>query len=291
MSLRKPGEGLPGVGTSASLTRGLGGFEPCGTHAYLAGAPPERACPHGGFLEDRLALDRRSLPPEARARKRLPPRAYGARSARRVLVGRQEGPPPRQASPHGPSLHDRGARLVGCQSRLRAVRPPLPGRLYEASLRGFDGKPCSGDGGAVSEAAAGSPVAPGGDRVGQQPAPALWQPDALPSLVARRHQAGPRVATRHGGRLSCARRGAHFPAPPLLRLSLDKTRGVTGRERAASCGVARFSRNPSPKRSAMPAKSAAQQKAAGAALSAKRGKTSPSKLKGPSKSMYQSMSE
>jgi hypothetical protein len=41
----------------------------------------------------------------------------------------------------------------------------------------------------------------------------------------------------------------------------------------------------------MPAKSAAQQKAAGAALSAKRGKTSPSKLKGPSKSMYQSMSE
>jgi hypothetical protein len=41
----------------------------------------------------------------------------------------------------------------------------------------------------------------------------------------------------------------------------------------------------------MPAKSAAQQKAAGAALAAKRGKTSPSKLKGPSKSMYQSMSE
>ena len=33
----------------------------------------------------------------------------------------------------------------------------------------------------------------------------------------------------------------------------------------------------------MPAKSAAQQKAAGAALSAKRGKTSPSKLKGASR--------
>jgi hypothetical protein len=41
----------------------------------------------------------------------------------------------------------------------------------------------------------------------------------------------------------------------------------------------------------MPAKSAAQQKAAGAALSAKRGKTSPSKLKGASRSMYKSMTE
>ena len=41
----------------------------------------------------------------------------------------------------------------------------------------------------------------------------------------------------------------------------------------------------------MPAKSAAQQKAAGAALSAKRGKTRPSKLKGASRSMYKSMSE
>ncbi len=41
----------------------------------------------------------------------------------------------------------------------------------------------------------------------------------------------------------------------------------------------------------MPAKSAAQQKAAGAALSAKRGDTPKSKLKGASKSMAQSMSE
>lgn len=41
----------------------------------------------------------------------------------------------------------------------------------------------------------------------------------------------------------------------------------------------------------MPAKSAAQQKAAGAALSAKRGKTPKSALKGASKSMAQSMSE
>lgn len=41
----------------------------------------------------------------------------------------------------------------------------------------------------------------------------------------------------------------------------------------------------------MPAKSAAQQKAAGAALSAKRGETPRSKLKGASKSMAESMSE
>ncbi len=41
----------------------------------------------------------------------------------------------------------------------------------------------------------------------------------------------------------------------------------------------------------MPAKSAAQQKAAGAALSAKRGDTPKSKLKGASKSMATSMSE
>jgi hypothetical protein len=41
----------------------------------------------------------------------------------------------------------------------------------------------------------------------------------------------------------------------------------------------------------MPAKSGAQQKAAGAALSAKRGETPKSKLKGPSKQMAESMSE
>lgn len=41
----------------------------------------------------------------------------------------------------------------------------------------------------------------------------------------------------------------------------------------------------------MPAKSKAQQKAAGAALSAKRGETSKSKLRGASKSMVESMSE
>ena len=41
----------------------------------------------------------------------------------------------------------------------------------------------------------------------------------------------------------------------------------------------------------MPATSKAQQKAAGAALSAKRGETPKSKLRGASKEMYASMSE
>ena len=41
----------------------------------------------------------------------------------------------------------------------------------------------------------------------------------------------------------------------------------------------------------MPAKSKAQQKAAGAALAAKRGEEKVSDLKGASKSMYESMSE
>lgn len=41
----------------------------------------------------------------------------------------------------------------------------------------------------------------------------------------------------------------------------------------------------------MPAKSKAQQKAAGAALSAKRGDTRKKDLKGASKSMYESMDE
>ena len=41
----------------------------------------------------------------------------------------------------------------------------------------------------------------------------------------------------------------------------------------------------------MPAKSAAQQKAAGAALSAKRGDTPESQLKGAAKAMEQSMTE
>lgn len=46
-----------------------------------------------------------------------------------------------------------------------------------------------------------------------------------------------------------------------------------------------------PKEDIMPAKSKAQQKAAGAALSAKHGDTKVSELQGASKSMYKSMSE
>ena len=45
------------------------------------------------------------------------------------------------------------------------------------------------------------------------------------------------------------------------------------------------------KEARMPAKSKAQQKAAGAALSAKRGEQKVSDLKGASRSMYKSMSE
>lgn len=41
----------------------------------------------------------------------------------------------------------------------------------------------------------------------------------------------------------------------------------------------------------MPSKSKAQQKAAGAALSAKRGETKVSELKGAAKEMYESMTE
>jgi Protein of unknwon function (DUF3008) len=44
-------------------------------------------------------------------------------------------------------------------------------------------------------------------------------------------------------------------------------------------------------RGEMPAKSKAQQKAAGAALAAKRGEEKVSDLKGPAKSMHKSMSE
>ena len=45
------------------------------------------------------------------------------------------------------------------------------------------------------------------------------------------------------------------------------------------------------RRTTIPAKSGAQQKVAGAALSAKRGETKVGELQGASKSMYESMSE
>jgi hypothetical protein len=46
-----------------------------------------------------------------------------------------------------------------------------------------------------------------------------------------------------------------------------------------------------PQESIMPAKSQAQQKAAGAALAAKRGEVPKAKLKGASREMYETMSE
>jgi hypothetical protein len=59
-----------------------------------------------------------------------------------------------------------------------------------------------------------------------------------------------------------------------------------------SAGTARHIRSFSERRrNPMPAKSAAQQKAAGTALSAKRGDTPKSKLKGASRQMVDSMSE
>jgi hypothetical protein len=50
-------------------------------------------------------------------------------------------------------------------------------------------------------------------------------------------------------------------------------------------------KHPSPQETAMPAKSKSQQKAAGAALAAKRGDTKKSDLKGPARQMMESMSE
>ena len=74
------------------------------------------------------------------------------------------------------------------------------------------------------------------------------------------------------------------------------------RDRLLTCGLKSDKRNARKvqvfkltqvlwRKSHMPAKSKAQQKAAGAALAAKRGETPVSKLKGASKGMYQSMSE
>jgi len=57
-------------------------------------------------------------------------------------------------------------------------------------------------------------------------------------------------------------------------------------EHAQKAGVLSWKEN-----AVMPARSKAQQKAAGAALSAKRGETPKSKLRGASREMYESMSE
>jgi hypothetical protein len=81
--------------------------------------------------------------------------------------------------------------------------------------------------------------------------------------------------------------GRSFQAanPPFYRLRRRDNSPGTASRRLHSFTRQRTGRFP------MPAKSKAQQKAAGAALSAKRGDTPKSKLKGPSKSMAKSMSE
>jgi len=63
----------------------------------------------------------------------------------------------------------------------------------------------------------------------------------------------------------------------------------TGNKPAA--GTSTFGKVHSQRRLMMPAKSKSQQKAAGAALSAKRGETKVKDLQGASRSMYDSMSE
>jgi len=93
-----------------------------------------------------------------------------------------------------------------------------------------------------------------------------------------------RVSSAHvPGR--CLRNELRDPSRAPLALRLRMSRGNARGEGALVVCVTVT------RRSTMPAKSAAQQKAAGAALSAKRGKTSPSKLKGASRGMYKSMSE
>jgi hypothetical protein len=72
------------------------------------------------------------------------------------------------------------------------------------------------------------------------------------------------------------------------RSKADRVSGAI-RELPARHGVASVHRNAGAE--TMPAKSKAQQMAAGAALSAKRGETKKSELKGASREMYDSMSE
>ncbi len=67
---------------------------------------------------------------------------------------------------------------------------------------------------------------------------------------------------------------------------------MTGRGRFLSRKASgHFRSRGNPEDETMPAKSKAQQKAAGAALAAKRGETSKSELRDASRDMYESMSE
>lgn len=84
---------------------------------------------------------------------------------------------------------------------------------------------------------------------------------------------GARRGTAHFSHEKQRSHREHRESPPVRLLSATRWRSEQ-------------KRNPE-----MPAKSAAQQKAAGAALSAKRGETKVSDLDDPAKSMYESMSE
>lgn len=77
--------------------------------------------------------------------------------------------------------------------------------------------------------------------------------------------------------------GLHFANPPYQNRTL--------RAKPSPPPRVPIPQTPSEKESQMPAQSEAQQKAAGAALSAKRGDTKVSDLQGASKDMYDSMSE
>ncbi len=85
------------------------------------------------------------------------------------------------------------------------------------------------------------------------------------------------------------------PRHDLKARSDERQAGSTGTTGAfvslAEYCSRRAAATPEAKGTDMPAKSGAQQKAAGAALSAKRGETKVSDLKGPAKDMYESMSE
>ena len=215
---------------------------------------------------------------------RLHARASGARPARRRLVRGEEGRQARRPPAAAAALGFGGTRLVDREPRLRAVRARniptamcasatriSPARLA-TRCRACSPSSCLGPSGPPRRSARcdnrhqlyGNRMRAANLSLAEVREDAAWQRD-MPRLY--------RVA----------RLAPHRAAPLALRLRLS--RGNARGECALVVGVTVT------RRSTMPAKSAAQQKAAGAALSAKRGKTSPSKLKGASRGMYKSMSE
>src|SRR5204863_1394524 len=98
---------------------------------------------------------------------------------------------------------------------------------------------------------------------------------------------------RRGLPQACVRPDRPPPAPPRSRRATLAARCATEkdhRQRSRS-GFVGLMNEWQQRKPPIPAKSKAQQKAAGAALAAKRGEQKVSKLKGASKSMYESMTE